>query len=376
MDVLRSADVVVAGSATQASIKIEANCQWTLSTQSSWLSLSTNSGTGSANVQATMTANPSSLEERTADVTIRTADGIVRSITVRQERSSEQLSVAPGELTFSASDTGYQEFTVTANGRWVITGKPSWVTLTPEEGNGNANVKVTVSTNSSESSRQANLVVTADGGSQAVVKIVQNKVELPLGVSPQSLSVSALGQQNIEIVITGDADWSLSTADDWITGFSAYSGKGQQQVTFTCSKNLKTTERRGTINVVSGLQQAQVIVTQEAATLPEMGRTTLTDLTEESAWVECTVTSLFPITEYGFVYDTTPDPTTDVNTKIKTSGAPSDNTFQATIGGLTKGTTYYIRAYAVSEAGTSYGTQVMAVPMPKPSNDDNLRPNL
>jgi hypothetical protein len=54
------------------------------------------------------------------------------------------------------------------------------------------------------------------------------------------------------------------------------------------------------------------------------------------------------ITEQGFVWGTTPNPTTS-NTKI-IGGT-------ATISGLSGNTTYYIRAYAVNAAGTGYSNE-------------------
>ena len=56
---------------------------------------------------------------------LKSAAGITTTLTVKQERNSEQIIVTPAEMEFAAEDTGYQEFTVTANGHWSITGKPA-----------------------------------------------------------------------------------------------------------------------------------------------------------------------------------------------------------------------------------------------------------
>jgi hypothetical protein len=61
------------------------------------------------------------------------------------------------------------------------------------------------------------------------------------------------------------------------------------------------------------------------------------------------------ITERGICYSTSVNPTT-ANTKVA-SGA-GIGSFTVPMTGLTAGTTYYVRAYAINSTGTSYGNQV------------------
>jgi uncharacterized protein (TIGR02145 family) len=61
------------------------------------------------------------------------------------------------------------------------------------------------------------------------------------------------------------------------------------------------------------------------------------------------------ITQHGVCYSTNPSPTTANNTIISGSGTGS---FTSNLTGLTGNTTYYVRAYAINSAGTSYGNEV------------------
>jgi uncharacterized protein (TIGR02145 family) len=60
------------------------------------------------------------------------------------------------------------------------------------------------------------------------------------------------------------------------------------------------------------------------------------------------------ITEKGICWNTSENPTTDNN---RTSDGSGTDGFISSMTGLSEGTTYYVRAYAVNSKGTSYGNQ-------------------
>lgn len=63
------------------------------------------------------------------------------------------------------------------------------------------------------------------------------------------------------------------------------------------------------------------------------------------------------ITERGYVWSTSPNPTTSVSTKLS-EWYSLDDAFGKTISPLLPSTTYYIRPYAINSAGTGYGKQM------------------
>ncbi len=63
------------------------------------------------------------------------------------------------------------------------------------------------------------------------------------------------------------------------------------------------------------------------------------------------------VTEYGFVYGTSSNPTVDVDSKFIVDSI-LDDVFTDTITGLTAGTTYFVRAYATNSQGTGYGDEI------------------
>lgn len=65
--------------------------------------------------------------------------------------------------------------------------------------------------------------------------------------------------------------------------------------------------------------------------------------------------------QYGHVWSTSTNPTIDLLTKTQLGRTQSTGAFNSTLTNLSANTTYYVRAYATNEIGTSYGEEVMFV---------------
>ena len=94
-----------------------------------------------------------------------------------------------------------------------------------------------------------------------------------------------------------------------------------------------------------------------ASTMPTVTTSAVTQITETSAVAGGNVTSDggASVTERGVVYSTTANPTTANTKKVSGSGTGA---FTCNLTGLQASTTYYVRAYAINEKGTSYGEQL------------------
>lgn len=90
---------------------------------------------------------------------------------------------------------------------------------------------------------------------------------------------------------------------------------------------------------------------------PTVTTATATSITAKSATLGGNVTSdgNSSVTENGICYSTTENPTT-TNTKVAIG--TGTGAFSKAVSGLTEGTTYYARAYAINSIGTAYGTQI------------------
>jgi hypothetical protein len=93
-------------------------------------------------------------------------------------------------------------------------------------------------------------------------------------------------------------------------------------------------------------------------TLPSVTTNTVTAITQTTATGGGNVTSDggSPVTVRGVCWSTSPNPA--ITTCSHTTDGTGTGTFVSNITGLTAGTLYYVRAYATSSIGTSYGNSV------------------
>jgi uncharacterized protein (TIGR02145 family) len=98
--------------------------------------------------------------------------------------------------------------------------------------------------------------------------------------------------------------------------------------------------------------------TTSSAIAPTVTTTAATSITGTTATAGGNVTSDggTAVTARGIVWGTSENPTVDLTTKTTETG--TTGTFTSSITGLTIGTKYYVRAYAINSVGTTYGTQV------------------
>ncbi len=91
--------------------------------------------------------------------------------------------------------------------------------------------------------------------------------------------------------------------------------------------------------------------------LPEVSTSEISNITERSAMCGGNVTSDggAEVIDRGICWSTDPDPTT---TNTRTTDGSGTGSYTSMLTGLECGTTYYVRAYAINEVGTTYGNEV------------------
>jgi hypothetical protein len=155
---LSSASMTAAAAGASAVVGVNANlatCGWTASSGASWLTVNTQSGTGSGNVM--VTAQPNAGAARVAIVTI---GGL--AYTVSQAAATVcGFTVGATAVSVSASgSTGAVRLTATgATCGWTARSTVSWVTMTATSGTGSASVGYSVAKNGTLQNRTGTVEV-------------------------------------------------------------------------------------------------------------------------------------------------------------------------------------------------------------------------
>ena len=212
--------------------------------------------------------------------------------------------------------------------------------------------------------------------------VVQKGREVTLALSTNSITFSAT-ESTVSIIAEGTAKWTASTSDTWITlDKSVFDGSAtsvKTTIMVTCKDNPSATARTGEVVLTysNGTKSLKCTVKQDAGKKAEVGTTTFSEITKNSAKATASYTSDFPVTVYGFYYSKTNTTPGENDMKVELTGSDKSGSFSATLTGLKSGSKYYVRAYANNGVGYSYGeVTTITTSGDKPENNDNPNPNL
>ncbi len=279
------------------------------------------------------------------------------------------LSASPSSINMIAEGS-QQMLTITANCDWSITGSESWLTISSTSGNSNATITLSATANMTSNSRSCTL--TLQGGNlKRSITVTQSGSESKLTVSPTSLSFDYKeGTKTFDV--QSNSSWTVSSDQSWCT-VSPGTGSNNESVTVKVDQNNAETSRTATITVSGGGKTTGVTITQNGGAKPVVSGLTTTSVSSTEASFSFSITSAETITQCGLCYSKSNDTPTVSDTHVDITASTGNKT--ATLTGLEKKTTYYVRAYAVSAIGTAYSDPVIiTTKSASPGEDDNNPP--
>lgn len=157
-------------------IAITANCNWAITKDADWLTVSPMAGTGTQTITISAMKNTSH-ENRMAVIYVKGGSLPARTITVTQYATgvAQSLSVNVEALNYER-DGGSQNFVITSNTSWTIT-CPDWCSLSMTTGTGNATVTVTASKNETTAQRSGQVVISGEGIAPVAIVVTQQAGE-------------------------------------------------------------------------------------------------------------------------------------------------------------------------------------------------------
>ena len=166
-------------------------------------------------------------------------------------------------------------------------------------------------------------------------------------------------------------EWEISLSAKWIESVSKESGElkagATQGVIVNIDRSqLESGENVTTIHVTSNDGNKQLTVkATDGTVLPTLNTLEATEVRTSTAVLNAEIlTSGVPgYSKRGFVYALESNPTLENTISDLTAAVTEENTYSAIATGLEMGEKYYVRGYAINEAGVAYSTnQVQVVP--------------
>ncbi len=189
---------------------------------------------------------------------------ITASACKKEKDEPATLSVSPTSLSFEPEKSS-ATIQVASNTAWRITGKPSWVTISPSNGKNNETVEVTCDENTKIEERTGSfIVISSDGSIEETVEIRQSGKEVTLSVDVTSINLSSIAHASQSINIKCNSAWTLSGNPEWLQ-VSSNSGNGNSNIVISArSSNDSSKPRTATLTINSEGKSVIVTVEQEA----------------------------------------------------------------------------------------------------------------
>lgn len=187
---------------------------------------------------------------------------------------------------------------------------------------------------------------------------------LGIEVLPTSLDFGT-DKSSLELTVTAtngkSVHFEVSTSDTWITVTpTSATVSASTKLTVLVDRNVAAGKYSGTIIITANSEQMTVPVYMQVAggVKPVISVQSISEVGQTTAKINglLTLEGGLSVSDYGVCYATTSNPTVN-NTKISRGGSSSSQSFVCQLSGLTPGTQYHVRAYAVSDGNTYYGNE-------------------
>ena len=163
---------------------------------------------------------------------------------------------------------------------------------------------------------------------------------------------------------TESLEWQITTTAEWIKSVSKTEGVlsagATQSLIVTIDRvNLSSGENTTTVHITSNNGSKQLTITATNSTvLATLNTLAASNVKTTTATLngEILTDGSPKYSERGFVYSESSMPTLGSCIQKITSTLTDSKTYSATVAGLTKGKTYYVRAYAVNAGKEAYST--------------------
>jgi hypothetical protein len=202
-----------------------AGCAWTARSEVSWITLSSSSGTGPADVTVTVGANVASAA-RNGTVTL--ADKPVAVQQAGRTTTPCTYALQSSSSTFGADGgKGHVTMQTDAGCAWTASSSASWLTIRTPSGSGPADIEYEVASYAGPDQRSAQILA---GSASFTIRQDPPSGPCTYGVDPTSVRLHWHGAEGdgmeVRLTTLGHCTWTASSGAAWLELLTASSGTG------------------------------------------------------------------------------------------------------------------------------------------------------
>ncbi len=178
--------------ADSKSFSITSNVGWTVVSNKEWITVNQPSGSDNGSVYVDVEKNED-FSERSGRITITASKGgIIRYVDVKQSGIEAKLEVSPTTPQLLSEKGSTVTLTVTATGKWSLSGCPDWLHTSATDGVGNTSIVLTAlsANDMSDEDRQATLTFTSNG--MTATAVVSQKAGCPPGLRVETSNMTIM----------------------------------------------------------------------------------------------------------------------------------------------------------------------------------------
>lgn len=252
---------------TSTPLAVTSSGPWTISDAPSWISLSSKSGSASANLTFAPAKNTKTTARAATFNVVSTLNNLKKPVTVSQ--AAFKFDATSKSYSFTTLEERTEAISVLCSGKWTAVGVPSWITMSAKSGNGSEvgttdDITLTSTQNLTESDRSATIKITSSDNTDLVKNISVSQAKFDFRVSDESFVYTApLDVTSKSFSVVCPAAWTASSDKAWL-GLSTAGGDGDGSITLTPEENLGASDRTATVTVTSTLNSLKrtVLVSQ------------------------------------------------------------------------------------------------------------------
>jgi hypothetical protein len=244
------------GSGTVA-VSVIPGCDWTGTSNDSWISVSSGGGNGNGTLSYAVAPNDTT-SQRSGSILIAG-----QSVTVTQDGIHCSYSINPRDQSFGvAGGSGSVTVSAIPACEWTGTSSDPWITLDSGGGNGEGTLSYVVAANDAATQRWGSITiagqsvtVTEDGTGLLAMAgqsfpATQDGAQCISSISPFSASfVADGGSGSISVTAPQGCRWTATGDSRWIRVTSGGSGNGDGTFTYTVSPNPGNATRMGGLTI-------------------------------------------------------------------------------------------------------------------------------